>query len=100
MESIPQSVVTLSAVGLTLAAYLDAKLGLSTDLKTLSRDQSFLKRAQLLINALGDTCSLYKILERVVEVHGHSESEALWFEQKTWTYAQLKDRTSAVPLTV
>lgn len=91
MESIP--VALWSAVGLTLAAYLDAKLGLSTDLKTLSQDHSFSKRAQRLINALGDTCSLYKLLERAVEVHGRGQTEALWFERKTWTYAQLKDCT-------
>ena len=82
-----------SALSVGAAAYLNAKLSISTDISTIYNDRAFTKRLGERIAELGDTTTIYKMLERVIEVDGHGSREALWFENKTWTYSQLKDRT-------
>ncbi|KNG86448.1 putative bifunctional fatty acid transporter and acyl-CoA synthetase [Aspergillus nomiae NRRL 13137] len=80
-----------SALSVGAAAYLNAKLAISTDISTIYNDRAFTKRLGQRIVELGDTTTIYKMLERVIEVDGHGSREALWFENKTWTYSQLKD---------
>ncbi|KAF7595884.1 hypothetical protein BBP40_004377 [Aspergillus hancockii] len=80
-----------SALSLTAAAYLNAKLAISTDLSTIYNDRSWTKRLGQRIAQLGDTTTIYKLLERVIEVDGQGAADALWFENKTWTYRELKD---------
>ncbi|KAE8359965.1 hypothetical protein BDV27DRAFT_168191 [Aspergillus caelatus] len=80
-----------SALSVGAAAYLNAKLSISTDISTIYNDRAFTKRLGQRIAELGDTTTIYKMLERVIEVDGHGSREALWFENKTWTYSQLKD---------
>ncbi|KAE8131472.1 hypothetical protein BDV38DRAFT_275928 [Aspergillus pseudotamarii] len=80
-----------SALSVGAAAYLNAKLSISTDISTIYNDRAFTKRLGQRIAELGDTTTIYKMLERVIEVEGHGSREALWFENKTWTYSQLKD---------
>lgn len=82
-----------SALSVGAAAYLNAKLAISTDISTIYNDRAFTARLGQRIAQLGDTTTIYKMLERVIEVDGHGSSDALWFENKTWTYSQLKDRT-------
>lgn len=85
------SLAVASALTVAAGAYLNAKLAISTDLTTICNDRDWTKRLGQRIAELGDTATLYKMLERVVEVQGRGDSEALWFENKTWTYRQLKD---------
>ncbi|KAE8377634.1 hypothetical protein BDV26DRAFT_281694 [Aspergillus bertholletiae] len=80
-----------SALSVGAAAYLNAKLSISTDISTMYSDWAFTKRLGQRIAELGDTTTIYKMLERVIEVDGQGSREALWFENKTWTYSQLKD---------
>ncbi|KAB8216888.1 hypothetical protein BDV33DRAFT_147492 [Aspergillus novoparasiticus] len=80
-----------SALSVGVAAYLNAKLAISTDISTIYNDRAFTARLGQRIAQLGDTTTIYKMLERVIEVDGHGSREALWFENKTWTYSQLED---------
>ncbi|KAB8272714.1 hypothetical protein BDV30DRAFT_227125 [Aspergillus minisclerotigenes] len=80
-----------SALSVGAAAYLNAKLAISTDISTIYNDRAFTARLGQRIAQLGDTTTIYKMLERVIEVDSHGSREALWFENKTWTYSQLKD---------
>jgi hypothetical protein len=44
------------------------------------------------MSQLGETVTIYGMLHRVVEIEGRGSAEALWFERKSWTYSELKDR--------
>ena len=90
-EMSPSSMALASGLSLAVGAYLNAKLSISTDLSSLYHDRSAMKRMGQRMMEVGDTATLYKLLERVLEVHGHGSRDALWFEGKTWSYAQLKD---------
>lgn len=81
------------ALSVAAGAYLNAKWSISTDLSAIYQDRSFGKRLGQRVAQLGDTATVYKVLERAVDIDGHGSAEALWFEQKTWTYSQLKERT-------
>ncbi|KAL2834466.1 hypothetical protein BDW59DRAFT_137907 [Aspergillus cavernicola] len=88
--SVP-AVATASALSLAASTYLNAKYSISTDLATIFNDRAFGKRLAHRMSQLGDTTTVYGMLHRVIEVEGHGSNEALWFEGKTWTYAELKD---------
>jgi hypothetical protein len=76
----------ISAAALTAgAAYLNAKLGISTDLNELAISREFGERVGKRIQSLGDTVTLYRVFELCNE-----NDEALWFEGRTWTYGDLK----------
>jgi hypothetical protein len=81
-------------LGTTLAtlggAYINAKLGISNDLRALHNERSSSKRLQERIKELSPFTTHYGMLQHAVDVRGLRSVEALWFEQKTWTYAQLK----------
>lgn len=81
-----------SGLSLAVGAYLNAKLFISTDLSSLYYNRSAMKRMGQSIMELEGTATVYKLLERVVDVHGHGSKDAIWFEGKTWSYSQLKDR--------
>ncbi|RAL16411.1 putative bifunctional fatty acid transporter/acyl-CoA synthetase (FAT1) [Aspergillus homomorphus CBS 101889] len=85
------SLAIASALSVAAGAYLNAKYSIASDLSALYKDRSFTNRLGQRIAQLGDTATIYKMLERVIEVDGHGADEALWFENKTWTYAQLKE---------
>lgn len=88
----PSAIAMASALAVAAGAYLNAKLCISTDLENIYHDRAFAKRLSQYITDLDESPTIYKLLERVVELHGKGTSEALWFENKTWTYSQLKDR--------
>lgn len=85
------SMAMASALALTAGAYANAKLGISADVSTLTGNRAAMKKLEQRIGQLGDTPTIYKMLERVVDVEKCGTTEALWFEHKTWTYSQLKD---------
>jgi hypothetical protein len=81
-----------SALTVAAGAYLNAKLAISTDMAQISNDRAFVRRVGERIAKLDGSATIYKMLERVVEVEGQGATDALWFEQKTWSYSQLKNR--------
>ena len=85
------AVAMASALSVAAGAYLNAKLSISTDLSTILDDRAFGKRLGERIGQLGESATIYKMLERVVEVEGQGDADALWFEHKTWSYIQLKE---------
>ncbi|KAL4897923.1 hypothetical protein BDV59DRAFT_52089 [Aspergillus ambiguus] len=85
------AVAMASAATAAAGAYLNAKYSISTDLSTIRNERSTAARVAERAAKLGDSTTIYKMLELVVDVEGHGSREALWFEQKTWTYSQLKD---------
>lgn len=85
------TVAMASALSVAAGAYLNAKLSISTDLSQLAGDRAFAARLGERIAQLGDSTTIYKMLERVVEVEGQGAGDALWFEHKTWSYSQLKE---------
>ena len=84
------SMAVASALAVTAGAYIDAKFGVSTDISSIRNDRSWMKRLEQHIANLGDSTTIYRMLERTVDVDGRGSREALWFEHKTWTYYQLK----------
>lgn len=85
------AVAMASALSVAAGAYLDAKLAISTDLQTISNNKAVAKRLNKRIAELDGSATIYKMLERAVEVEERGATDALWFEQKTWSYSQLKD---------
>ncbi|RDW90820.1 putative bifunctional fatty acid transporter/acyl-CoA synthetase (FAT1) [Aspergillus mulundensis] len=85
------AVAMASALSVAAGAYLDAKFSVSTDLSTMLGDRAFGKRLAQRMAQLGDTPTVYGMLHRVVEVEKRGSAEAIWFEGKSWTYAELKD---------
>lgn len=90
-EATAPTVAIASALTAAAGAYLNAKLSIGTDLSAIKNDRAFGKRLAERIGQLGDSTTIYKLLERVVDVEGQGATDALWFEQKTWSYSQLKD---------
>lgn len=85
------AVAMASALTVAAGAYLNAKLAIATDLRTIYSDKAAVKRLNERIAQLDGSTTIYKILERAVDVGGRGATDALWFEQKTWSYSQLKD---------
>lgn len=83
---ITQQAAVVGAAALTAAAaYVNAKLSIGRDLKTLRYEKSFGQRLGAKIQELGDTCTLYNIFDRV-----DPNIAILWFEGREWTYGELK----------
>lgn len=89
--SVP-AVAAASALSVAAGAYVNAKFSISTDLASIRGDRAWGKRLAQRMAELGDTPTVYGMLRRVVEVEGHGSAEAIWFEGKSWTYSELKDR--------
>ncbi|KAI9733769.1 MAG: hypothetical protein M1818_007183 [Claussenomyces sp. TS43310] len=88
------SIAFLSSAALAAGAYLDAKLSISTDVRTWRNDRQWERGLSSLIQELGDTCTLYNIFSKA-----DPGADALWFEGRTWSYGQLRydvDRFAAI----
>ncbi|KAJ5780295.1 hypothetical protein N7457_005455 [Penicillium paradoxum] len=85
------AVAMASALSVAAGAYLNAKLAISTDVQTIVNNTDVAKRLNARIAKLDGSTTIYKMLEMAVEVEGRGGTDALWFEQKTWSYGQLKD---------
>lgn len=94
-EASGPAVAMASALAVGAGAYLNAKLAISTDLTAISNDRAFGKRLGERISSLGESATIYKLLQRVVDVEGHGAADALWFEHQTWSYNQIKDGRSS-----
>lgn len=78
------------AAGAAVAAlagglYLNHQYGLYTDIKGLLRARRSGTLISDRIKQLGDNVTLYRVMQLA-----QPDAEALWFEGRTWTYAQLK----------
>lgn len=83
---ISQQAAVVGAAALTAAAaYVNAKLSIGRDLKTLKYEKSFGQRLGAKIKELGDTCTLYKMFDQVDE-----SIDLLWFEGRDYTYGEIK----------
>jgi hypothetical protein len=85
MESSILSTATAAAAALAAGAYLNAKLGIGTDVTDIRGGKIWMETFMRRMRELGDTCSLYGMFDRVDE-----KNDALWFEGRTWSYGELK----------
>lgn len=87
-----QLAVAASAATATLlgALYANDRYGVSHDIKQLLSEKAFRKRLQERIQALDSDFSLFHMLELA-----DPEAEALWFENRRWTYAEVLHGESA-----
>lgn len=86
------STALVSAATFAAGAYLNAKLGISTDLNELALAREFAEQHGRKLQSLGDTCTLYGVFEQANE-----NAEGLWFEGRTWSYGQLKNGELIIP---
>lgn len=91
MKPSASAVALASASALVVGAYLDVKLGISIDLRELSHDREWQKRFAKRLQTLSSNCTVYHMLDQADQ-----EAEALWFEGRTWTYAELKNGAAPV----
>lgn len=69
---------------LLTALYANTRYGVSYDINQLLSEKAFRKRMDERIRALGDDASLFHMLQLA-----EPQAEALWFEGRGWTYAEL-----------
>lgn len=81
----------ISAAALAAGTYLDARFGMSIDLKLLRNEREWGVRLGERMKELGDNCTMYAIFDRV-----DPGLDALWFEGRTWTYGEVKVGMSLV----
>lgn len=77
------ALATTSAV-LAAAAYVDAHYGISRDIGQLLADKRMGKRIEQRIKTVRDVASVYGHLQAA-----DPEAEGLWFEGRSWTYAEI-----------
>lgn len=85
--SLEMDIQALSFAGAALAAgglYINAKYGLSTDIREIRHEKNYIERLFKNYSQLGESCTIYSLFSRQ-----NPTSDALWFEGRTWTYAQL-----------
>ena len=80
---------TVSAAALALA-YADAKLYLARDIKTMAGAVVAMKKAEKIATAMTPHVNAYDYFFESPYVKYRDGDMALWFEGKTWTYAQFK----------
>ncbi|UPL02350.1 hypothetical protein LCI18_013284 [Fusarium solani-melongenae] len=69
---------------LLTALYANTRYGVSYDINQLLSEKAFRKRMDERVRALGDDVSLYHMMQLA-----EPQAEALWFEGRGWTYAEL-----------
>ena len=90
------SPISLAAATVTGAAYINAKLGISPDIRNLRHERDFEARVLQNVSLAGEYCTLYALFARGAE--RYPAREALWFEGRTWSYDELRgevDRLAA-----
>ena len=84
MTLTPKALIAASTALVAGATYVDAQLAISRDVKQLLSDRRY-------GNAIG---SRFKALENNASAYGHlvladPNASALWFEGRSWTYAEV-----------
>lgn len=86
MAFLPSAATALGAAATVLGAgYLNAKLGISYDVRELKHKIQFGKSLLGRIQGFGDDASLYRLLETA-----DRDAEAVWFEGRTLTWGDVK----------
>jgi hypothetical protein len=73
------------------ALFLSDRYGVSRDVGQILQDRAFRKRMDARINHLGDDVTIYRMLELA-----QPDAAALWFEGRSWTYAETKAGDSPI----
>ncbi|KAM0331296.1 hypothetical protein ACHAQA_002966 [Verticillium albo-atrum] len=83
--------IAASAAAATLlgALYANNRYGVSYDINQLLAEKAFRKRFEERVAVLGNDISLYHMLELA-----DPRAEALWFENRRWTYAEVLSEAS------
>src|SRR4051794_13390332 len=85
------SLISAGVVAASVAAYLDARYSITRDVSQLLADRKFGKRLQERIGQLGSHVTVYRMWELA-----DPSAEALWFEGRSWTYAETKRGSAAL----
>jgi hypothetical protein len=93
----PSRSTTAKVVGAVTAAvasglYLDNRYGFSKDISQLLLDKQWVKTMNQRVADMGDNVTIYRMLELA-----DPDASALWFEGRSWTYAELKIGKSVNP---
>ena len=72
------------------ASYLDAHYGISRDIGQILADRRMGKRIEQRIKQVGEYASVYGHMQTA-----DPNAEGLWFEGRSWTYAEILKRMSA-----
>lgn len=80
-----QKVAGAAAAALAGAWYLNDRFSVSADINNMRHVRANRIALEKRIAELGDNATIYRMLESC-----RPEAEALWFEGRTWTYAELK----------
>jgi hypothetical protein len=76
---------SLAAAALAGTVYLNDKYALLNDFRQLLGNADFKRRMAMRVAQLGDDTTIYHMLEIA-----NQEEQALWFEERSWTYGGLK----------
>lgn len=80
-----------AAAAALAALFLAERYGVSRDVSQILQDRAFRKRMGARINHLGDDVTIYRMLELA-----QPDAAALWFEGRSWTYAEMKAGDSPI----
>ena len=80
-----------AAAAALAALFLAERYGVSRDVGQILQDRAFRKRMGARINHLGDDVTIYRMLELA-----QPDATALWFEGRSWTYAEMKAGDSPI----
>jgi hypothetical protein len=80
-----------TAAAALAALFLAERYGVSRDVGQILQDRAFRKRMGARINHLGDDVTIYRMLELA-----QPDAAALWFEGRSWTYAEMKAGDSSI----
>ncbi|KAH6669034.1 putative bifunctional fatty acid transporter/acyl-CoA synthetase [Halenospora varia] len=82
----PVTGALVSAATLAVGAYVNAKLGIGKDIRTLRHEKAWGQRMGQRIADLGDTCTIYHMFMKAPP-----NNNFLWFEGRQWTYGEFKN---------
>jgi len=86
MEQLSTKALTAATVAfLAGATYIDGHYAITRDIKHLLSDRRYGQRIQARCQQLANHATLYHWLELA-----DPKAEALWFEGRSWTYAEMK----------
>jgi hypothetical protein len=88
-----KSIAAATAAAVAGAAYLDGKYALRRDVKHLLGERGFKKRMDEKCRLLGDKATMYRLVELADQ-----EATGLWFEGRSWTYAEMRRGTTITPV--
>ena len=86
---VSNGIATGALAALAGFTYLDGRYGLSRDMGQIMADRRMGKRIEARIKQVGDCASIYGHMKTA-----DPAAEGLWFEGRSWTYAEILRGTS------